>query len=135
MVSSVPMVGYTQTVVSHAMESMMRSMVGAVVGSVHWVVSSIASLAVAVSLFVVEVRVNVSIPESLRRMVAHMVAVVGWLVSVISVVSAKPVHVHRGGAVGGVDLGEASVNLFSTSRVEISGEIIFFQIELAATFK
>ena len=64
-----------------------------------------------------------------------MVAVVAWLVSVISIVSSKPVHVHRRGAVRGVDLGEASVNLFSTSRVEISGEIISFQIELAATFK
>ena len=83
----------------------------------------------------VEVRVNVSVPESLRSVVAQMVAVVDWLVSVISIVSSKPVHVHRGGAMGGVDLGEASVNLFSTSRVEIRGEIIFFQIELAATFK
>ena len=82
----------------------------------------------------VQVGVNVSISKSLGRMVA-MVAMGAWLVSVISIVSSKPVHVHRGGAVGGVDLGEASVNLFSTSRVEISGEIISFQIELAATFK
>merc|ERR1719219_2686433 len=84
-------------------------MVGAVMGSVHRVIPSIA-LAVAVALLVVEVGVNVSISESLGR----VVAVVAWLVSVISIVSAKPVHIHRRGAVRGINLSAVAITIILT---------------------
>ena len=78
----------------------------------------------------VEVRVDVSIPESLGRVVAQVVAVVAWLVSVISIVSTKPVHINRGGAMGGVNLGQASVNLVSINlQWKSEGEISSFQIK------
>merc|ERR1719510_1049963 len=91
------------------MGSMMRSM-GAVMGRVHGVIPSIAALAVAVALLVVEVGVNVSISESLGR----VVAVVARLVSVISIVSTKPVHIHGGGAVRGINLSAVAITIILT---------------------
>ena len=79
----------------------------------------------------VEVGVNVSVPVSLGSVVAEMVAVVAWLVSVISIVTTKPVHVHCGGAVGGVNLGQGRRHLIYSQHLKWKSEreIIFFQVK------
>ena len=66
----------------------------ALVGSVERVVSSVSSLAVAVSVLVVEVGVDVAVS------VGVAVAVGG----VVAVVRAEPVHVHRARPGGRVNL-------------------------------
>ena len=77
----------------------------------------------------VEVGVNVSIPVSLGRVMARMVTMVAWLVSmvVIPIVSTEPVHVHCGGAVGGVNLGQVSVKLLILQRKSERGKSFPFK--------
>ena len=92
MVSSMvnSMVSYTQAMVSQT-EAVVSYTMDSVVGTVDWVVPVVAGLAVAVALLVVDVSVPVC---------GLGLAVI----SVIAVVSSKPVNVHCGGAVRGVDL-------------------------------
>ena len=67
----------------------------------------------------------------LSRVMASMVTMVAWLVSmvVIPIVSTEPVHVHCGGAVGGVNLGHVSVKLLILQRIS-ERKIISFQIKV-----
>ena len=75
----------------------------ALVGSVERVVSSVSSLAVAVSVLMVEVGVDVAISISLVRTLVTLVTMV-TMVPVISIVSAKPMNVDCGGSVRCVNL-------------------------------